>query len=104
MRSSPDAYDRTVGELEALGERRLQRAAAVLRDAVGVLPAASGRLGLSEYGKQVFTFVSQILKLGPSNLRARLTRRQNGRLGENFQAKDHAVEAFMDQLRGLKTG
>ncbi|RTE92827.1 hypothetical protein D6B98_15235 [Bradyrhizobium sp. LVM 105] len=65
---------------------------AVLRDNVGEAPTPSGKLGLSEYGKQVFTFVWQILTLGPSNLmRARLTRRQNGRLGE-FQAKDHATE------------
>lgn len=98
-------HDRTVGELESLGERRLHRAAAVLRDSIGELPAPSIKLGLSEYGKQVFTFVSQILKLSPSNLmRARLTRRQNGRLGESFQAKDHATEAFMDQVRNIRAG
>jgi len=96
-------HDRTVGQLEGLGERRLQRAAAVLRDNIGERPAPSRAMGFSEYGKQVFTLLGQILALNPANLmRARLTRRQNGRLGESFQAKDHAVEAYMDQVRNLR--
>jgi hypothetical protein len=87
--------DRTVADLECLGERRLQRASAVLRDAIGDRPAPSTRLGLSEYGKYVFELLSQILALNPSNLmRARLSPRQSGRFGESFQAKDHATEAF----------
>lgn len=91
-------HDRTVGELESLGERRLHRAAAVLRDSVGELAAPSIKLGLSEYGKQVFTKVCEVLKLYPGNLmQARLTRGQNG-LGESFQAKDHVTEAFTDQV------
>lgn len=98
-------HDRTVGDLESLGERRLQRAAAVLRDNIGERPAPSSAMGFSEYGKQVFTFVSQILKLNPSNLmRARLTRRQNGRLGESFEHRDHATEAYMDQVRNIRAG
>lgn len=98
-------HDRTVGELEAIGERRLKRAAAVLRDNIGERPAPSSAMGLSEYGKQVFTLLSQILALNPANLmRARLTRRQNGRLGESFAAKDHATEAFMDQVRNIRSG
>ncbi|SCB33257.1 hypothetical protein GA0061099_10052 [Bradyrhizobium yuanmingense] len=96
-------HDRSVSELESMGERRLQRAAAVLRESIGEPPAPSSRVGLSEYGRQVFTLVSQILKLSPSYLlRGRLTRRQNGRIGESFAAKDHATEAFMDQVRGLR--
>lgn len=92
-------HDRTVSELESLGDRRLQRAAAVLRENIGPRPAPSSAMGFSEYGKQVFTLLSQILTLNPANLlRARLTRRQNGRLGESFQAKDHATEAYMDQV------
>lgn len=98
-------HDRTVGQLESLGERRLQRAAAVLRENIGERPAPSSAMGLSEYGKQVFTLLSQILALNPANLlRARLTRRQNGRLGESFQAKDHATEAYMDQVKNMRAG
>lgn len=98
-------HDRTVGALESLGERRLQRAAAVLRTNLGERPAPSSAMGFSEYGKQVFTLLSQILALNPANLmRARLTRRQNGRLGESFAAKDHAAEAFMDQVRNIRAG
>ncbi|MCA1467223.1 hypothetical protein I6F09_04890 [Bradyrhizobium sp. IC3195] len=97
-------HDRTVGELESLGERRLERAATVLRENIGQPPAPSGKMGLSEYGRQVFTLVSQILKLSPSYLlRGRLTRRQNGRLGESFAAKDHATEALMDQVRSVRS-
>lgn len=96
-------HNRTRDELESLGERRLPRAAAVLRDNIGELPAPSTRLGLSEYGKQAFTKLREFLQLNPGNLlRARLTRRQNGRLGESFEAKDHATEAFMEQVRGLR--
>jgi hypothetical protein len=47
--------------------------------------------------------VSEILELNPANLmRARLTRRRNGRLGESFEHKDHATEAYMDQVRDIK--
>lgn len=96
-------HNRTRDELESLGEQRLPRAATVLRDGIGELPASSIRLGLSEYGKQAFTKLREFLQLNPGHLmRARLTRRQNGRLGESFQAKDHATEAFMDQVRGLR--
>lgn len=60
-------------------------------------------MGLSEYGKQMFALLGQILSLNPANLmRARLTRRQNGRLGESFQAKDHATEVYMEQVRNLR--
>ncbi|UQD69568.1 hypothetical protein JEY40_26570 [Bradyrhizobium japonicum] len=98
-------HDRTVGDLESLGERRLQRAAAVLRTNIGERPAPSSAMGFSEYGKQVFTLLSQILALNPANLmRARLTRRQNGRLGATFEAKDHATEAYMDQVRNIRAG
>ncbi|MEY9157341.1 hypothetical protein [Bradyrhizobium japonicum] len=98
-------HDRTVGELESLGERRLQRSAAVLRANLGERPAPSIAMGFSEYGKQVFTLLSQILALNPANLmRARLTRRQNGRLGESFEHKDHATEAYMDQVRNIRAG
>ena len=98
-------HDRTVGELESLGERRLQRASAVLRDNIGPRPAPSSAMNLSEYGKQVFTLLSQILALNPANLmRARLSRRQGGRFGESFQAKDHATDAFMDQVRNARAG
>lgn len=96
-------HNRTRDELESLGERRLPRAATVLRDNIGELPAPSIRLGLSEYGKQAFTKLCEFLELNPGNLmRARLTRRQNGRLGESFQAKDHATEAFMDQVKNIR--
>jgi hypothetical protein len=60
------------------GERRLQRASLVLETALAVA-------------------------LNPANLmRARLSRRQNGRFGESFAAKDHAVEALMSQVRNLR--
>lgn len=98
-------HDRTIGELESLGERRLQRASAILRDSIGPRPAPSSAMNFSEYGKQVFALLSQILALNPANLmRARLSRRQSGRFGESFAAKDHATEAFMDQVRNLRTG
>jgi hypothetical protein len=81
-------HDRTVGELEGLGEPRLKRAAAVLSENVGeMLPSTSANA--SEYGKRVFTLLQQILEMNPSHLmRARLTRRQAGRFGESFQARD----------------
>lgn len=43
-------HDRTVGELEALGERRLVRAGALLRDRPGALPAVGqdGPLGVRQ--------------------------------------------------------
>jgi hypothetical protein len=96
-------HGRTVDELEGMGERRLQRASAVLRESIGERPAPSTAMNFSEYGKQVFTLLSQILALNPANLmRARLSRRQSGRFGEGFQARDHATEAFMDQVRSTR--
>ena len=72
-----------MGELEGLGKRQLQRASAVLRENVGDRPAPSSAMGFSEYGKQIFTLLSQILALNPANLmRARLSRRQSGRFDE----------------------
>jgi hypothetical protein len=53
----------------------------------------------------VFILLSQILARNPASLmRARLSRRQSGRFGESFAAKDLATEAFMDQVRNLKAG
>lgn len=96
-------HDRTVDQLEALGERRLQRASALLRQSIGERLAPSAILNFSEYGKQVFTLLGQILSLNPANLlRARLSRRQAGRFGESFQAKDHATEAYMGQVKNAR--
>jgi|SRR3954468_16142386 hypothetical protein len=96
-------YGRTVEELEGLGERRLQPASALLRESIGDRPPPSTAMNFSEYGKEVFLLLSQILALNPANLmRARLSRRQNGRFGESFQARDRATGALVGQVKNAR--
>jgi hypothetical protein len=89
-------HERTVGELEALGERRLSRASGIIRSAIGEVRRADG---VSEYGRRIDIGLEQVLSDNPSIMRrAQIMRR--GRVGETNLARDLATEGWMKLARG----
>jgi hypothetical protein len=84
-------HERTVIELEALGERRLSRASAIIRNTIGEVRRGDG---VSEYGRRIDIGLEEVLSDNPSILRrAQVLRR--GRVGETNLARDMATEGWM---------
>jgi hypothetical protein len=80
-----------VGELEALGERRLSRASGIIRNTIGEVRRGDG---VSEYGRRIDIGLEEVISDNPSILRrAQVLRR--GRVGETNEARDMATEGWM---------
>jgi hypothetical protein len=80
-------HDRTFGELEALGERRLSRASGIIRNTIGEVRRGDG---VSEYGRRIDIGLEEVLSDNPSIMRrAQILRR--GRVGETNHARDMAT-------------
>jgi hypothetical protein len=86
-----------VGELEALGERRLSRASGIIRNTISEVRRGDG---VSEYGRRIDIGREEVTSDNPSILRrAQVLRR--GRVGETNEARDMATEGWM-KLVGAK--
>lgn len=84
-------HERTAGELESLGERRLSRASGIIRNTIGEIRRGDG---VSEYGRRVDIVFAEILADNPAIMRrAQVMRR--GRVGESNLARDMATEGWM---------
>jgi hypothetical protein len=80
-----------VGELEALGERRLSRASGIIRSTIGEVRRGDG---VSEYGRRIDIGLEEVISDNPSILRrAQVLRR--GRVGETNEARNMATEGWM---------
>jgi len=83
--------ERTVVQLEVLGERRLTKASGIIRAAIGEVRRGDG---VSEYGRRIDIALEDVLSDNPSIMRrAQILRR--GRFGESNQARDMATEGWM---------
>jgi hypothetical protein len=79
-----------VGELEALGERRLSRASGIIRNTIGEVRRGDG---VSEYGRRIDIGLEEVISDNPSILRrAQVLRR--GRVGETNEARNMATEGW----------
>jgi hypothetical protein len=88
-------HERTVGELEALGERRLSRASGIIRNTIGKVRRGDD---VSEYGRRIDIGLEEVISDNPSILRrAQVLRR--GRVGETNEARDMATEGWMKLAR-----
>jgi hypothetical protein len=56
-------HERTVGELEALGERRLSRASGIIRNTIGEVRRGDG---VSEYGRRIDIGLEEVISDNPS--------------------------------------
>jgi hypothetical protein len=84
-----------VGELEALGERRLSRASGIIRNTIGKVRRGDD---VSEYGRRIDIGLEEVISDNPSILRrAQVLRR--GRVGETNEARDMATEGWMKLAR-----
>ena len=88
-------HDQTAVELESAGERRLNKASAIIRNAIGEVRRGDG---VSEYGRRIDIALAEVLSDNPSIMRrAQVMRR--GRVGETNHARDMATEGWMKLAR-----
>jgi hypothetical protein len=87
--------ERTVVQLEALGERRLAKASGIIRAAIGEVRRGDG---VSEYGRRIDIAIEGVLTDNPSNM-ARAMRLRRGRPGETNEARDMATEGWVNLSR-----
>lgn len=93
-------HDRTVTSMEARRLRPEKRVSAIARETIGDVRTGAG---VTEYGRRADILLTEVLSMNPAHLmRLRDSRRQSGRFGESYQARDHAVEALMDQVKNIR--
>ena len=90
-------HERTMGELEALGERRLSRTSGIIRNTIGEVRRGDG---VFEYGRRIDIGLEEVLSDNPSIMRrAQIMRR--GRVGESNMARDMATEGWMQLAKDV---
>ena len=84
-------HERTMGELEALGERRLSRTSGIIRNTIGEVRRGDG---VFEYGRRIDIGLEEVLSDNPSIMR-------RGRVGESNMARDMATEGWMQLAKDV---
>jgi len=93
-------HDRTVMSMEARKLRPEKRVSAIARETVGDVRTGAG---VTEYGRRADILLAEVLSMNPAQLmRLRDARRQAGRFGESYQARDHAVENLLAQAKDIE--